>query len=267
MERAKAAREVATANGDAAKLGAIMRQESALQVRAYQEEADAARRVAQAIRDAADRKEQELVATGQLTAAKREEIDAARRSADMKDIEGQKADILADKTRRLADSESARTAVLEKQIEVQEKALQLAERQRALEERKKTAFDTAGNVVNAQVDTLTSIMNTLKGYGLSEDVARREAQRFINPNGQVNYGAGNSEGGASLSDTLRRVAERVQGGGQPVGSAPPAPGGAARTVNINIGGRSTPINVAAQQDSDNLVGLLRQLENSQGTAA
>jgi hypothetical protein len=51
------------------------------------------------MREAASAKEQELRATGALTAAKREEIEAARRSADLKDIEAQKADILADKTR------------------------------------------------------------------------------------------------------------------------------------------------------------------------
>ena len=39
-----------------------------------------------------------------------------------------------------------------------------------------------------------------------------------------------------------------------------------RTVNINMSGRSTGINVASQGDSDALVGLLRQLENGGGTA-
>lgn len=41
----------------------------------------------------------------------------------------------------------------------------------------------------------------------------------------------------------------------------------ARTVNVNIGGRSTPINVASQADSDNLVAMLRQLETAAGRAA
>ncbi len=67
------------------------------------------------------------------------------------------------------------------EIETQEKAIALQERQRALEERKKTAYDTAGNVVNAQGETLTSIINTLKGYGLTEEQARQSTQGYINP--------------------------------------------------------------------------------------
>lgn len=236
---------MAAANLDGAAVGQLMRQETALQVQAAQESADAARPEVQAIRDAASARETELRATGQRTTVKRDDIEAARRSADLKDIEGHKTDILAQKIQALADSEQARTAVLEKQIETQEKALQQAERQRALEERKKTAFDTAGNVVNAQGETLTSIMGTLKGYGLSEDADRREAQKFINPNGRVNYGAGHSLGGLSLSDTLRIVAERARAGGAPVGVAKPA-AGASRTVNINIAGQKTAINVASQ---------------------
>jgi tape measure domain-containing protein len=50
-----------------------------------------------------------------------------------------------------------------------------------------------------------------------------------------------------------------------VAAAPQASG--SRTVNINLAGRNASINVASQADSDALVGLLRQLESSQGTAA
>jgi tape measure domain-containing protein len=268
LERVKSLREVANANGDAVKAGQLLREETALQVQAAQAQADASRREAQAIREAASAREAELKATGDLTAAKRAEIESARRNADLKDIEAQKADILADKIRKLADSEQSRTAVLEKQIEVQEKAIALQERQRALEERKRTAFDTAGNVVNAQGETLTSIINTLKGYGLSEDQARKAAQAYINPNGSVNYGAGNDLGGASLSDTLRILAERTKASAPTVGAAPaPAASGSTRTVNINIGGKTTAVNVASQADSDALVGLLRQLETAKGSAA
>ncbi len=268
LERVKALREVANANGDAAKAGELLRQETALQVQAAQAQAEASRNEAQAIRDAANAREAELRATGDLTTAKAAEIEAARRNADLKDIEAQKAEILADKIRKLADSEQSRTAALEKQIEAQEKAIALQERQRALEERKKTAYDTAGNVVNAQGETLTSIINTLKGYGLTEEQARQSAQRYINPNGQVNYGPGNSLGGSTLSDTLRILAERTKTAAPAQGAAPtPAATGGTRTVNINIGGRTTPVNVASQTDSDALVGVLRQLENARGTAA
>lgn len=55
------------------------------------------------------------------------------------------------------------------------------------------------------------------------------------------------------------------GEGTGTGAAQPA-AGASRTVNITIGGRVTPINVASQRDSDALVGLLQQLESAQRTA-
>lgn len=262
MERVKAAREVAAANGDEAAAAELTRQASILQMQAYQQEADSARAVAQAIREAAARKEDELRSTGALTLAKQQEISAARQSADLKDIEAQKAEILADKTRLLANSEQARTETLERTIAAQEKAIELAERQRALDERKRTAYDTAGNVVNAQGETLTSIMNTLKGYGLDDTKARDLAQRYINPNGQVNYGPGNSLGGSSLSDTLRILAEKTK-----AGSTSQAPAGGSRTININLGGRVTPINVASAADGTALETVLRQLESAMGSAA
>ncbi|MEP6587138.1 MAG: tape measure protein [Polaromonas sp.] len=46
-----------------------------------------------------------------------------------------------------------------------------------------------------------------------------------------------------------------------------APSGGTRTVNINLGGRTTRVNVASQSDSDALTAVLRQLESGQGTAA
>ncbi|WHZ11756.1 MAG: hypothetical protein OJF60_002195 [Burkholderiaceae bacterium] len=65
-----------------------------------------------------------------------------------------------------------------------------------------------------------------------------------------------------------QVADKSKGGAAGSAATPGAAGGTgARTVNINIGGRNTPINVASQADSDQLVGLLRQLETAAGRAA
>jgi tape measure domain-containing protein len=274
MERAKAAREVAEANGDAVKAGALSRQESALQVQAYQQEADSARAVAQAIRDAVARKEEELRATGALTAAKREEIEAARRSADLKDIEAQKADILADKIRKLADSEQARTAALEKSIAAQEKAIELAERQRALEERKRTAYNTAGEAVNMGGQTLISLIESLKGYGLDDKRAQEIARQFTDSKGDVPYFNNPGQrmyGADTLSMALQKAASQaLYGGGAKMGgtAAPAAPAaGSTRTININIGGRTSTVKVASEADGDMLVNILRQLQNAMGTAA
>ncbi len=264
LARTSAAREVAAANGDIVRVGRLQRQETALQVRAYEEEADAARRVAQAIRDAAARKEEELKASRGLTTAKREEIEAQRRSADLKELEAQKTDILAQSVRDLANSERARTASLEAQITAEEKALDLAERRLKLDERKRNAYDTAGNVVNAEVPTAASVTRDLTERGLTPDAARSEAAKFFNPNGSLNYGPGNNLGGSTLSDTLSRVAQR-NASGTAVSDKPQA--GTSHTVTINLDGNSKRIATATSADADNLAGVLRQLGQASGNAA
>lgn len=272
LERVKAAHEVALANDDAAKAASLQRQETMLQVQAAQLQADAARREAQAIREVTSQREAELRALGELTAAKRDELDAARRSADLKDLEAEKADILAQKTRDLANSEATRTAGLEQQIAAQEKALDLAQRQQALEERKRTSYNTAGEAVNMGGQTLMSLIETLKGYGLDDKKAQEIARQFTDSKGEVPYfdNPGQKKYGAdTLSMALQKAASQaLYGNGAPVaGSQQPAAGSASRTVNIKLNGRSSAINVASQQDSDALVGVLRQLENGKATAA
>ncbi len=44
------------------------------------------------------------------------------------------------------------------------------------------------------------------------------------------------------------------------------PQGAARTVNINLGGRQTRVNVASGADADALTGVLRHLESASRSA-
>jgi tape measure domain-containing protein len=58
-----------------------------------------------------------------------------------------------------------------------------------------------------------------------------------------------------------------QGTAAPAGTPKAAPAGGTRTVNINIGGHMTRVNVASQADSDALVAMLRNLESAKGTAA
>ncbi|NVM90837.1 tape measure domain-containing protein [Variovorax sp. SG517] len=236
IERANAMREVAQANGDATAATQAQMQATALQARAADEAAASARREAQAIREAADARENELRATGQLTAEKQAEVEATRRSADLKDLEAQKADILADKIRSLANSEQARTAALEASISAQEKALDLAERQLALENRRKGvdkngfSLDKAGNTINAGGATRTSVLEYLKGAGVTNDEQARRITNefadsrgdipFLNNPGQKKYGGD----GSTLSMALLKAAESVTFGAgnrqQPNASAP-----------------------------------------------
>lgn len=276
LERVKAQQEVAAANGNATKSAALLTQATDLQVRASRDSAAAAFAEAQAIRDAADTKERELKATGELTTAKKAEIETARKSADLKDLEGQKADILAEKIRALASSESARTAVLEQQITAEEKRIALMERQQALENKRLNrdkegySLDTAGNRVNVAVPTKASIYEQAKSAGLTEAQALKLSNDtplpYNGPGLRVGNGFDNGENwGTRLQDQINALKlKNAQLTSQtPVGNIPTA---GSKTVNIVINGRNTPVNVASQSDSDALTAILRQLESAAGTA-
>jgi len=162
-------------------------------------------------------------------------------------------------------------ALLEREAAAQEKAAE-AERKRLSIDKNGFSTDKSGNTINAQGETLTSIVNTLKGYGLDDAKAAELAKQYINPNGTMNYGAGNSLGGSTLSDTLRILAEqnKVSGGtmGMPPGAkTTPAPAGGNYTVNVNLNGGTTPIHTTTQADADILARLLSQLGSAKGTAA
>jgi accessory colonization factor AcfC len=88
---------------------------------------------------------------------------------------------------------------------------------------------------------------------------------FDNP-GQKKYG------GDTLSIALQKAAQQaLYGNGNAIGSMGNTGGtsqsSGSRTVNINIGGKNTAVNVASQADSDALVGALRQLETASTTAS
>jgi tape measure domain-containing protein len=109
-ERAMAIRDVAHASGDEATAARANEQAQQLQVQAARAAADAASHEAAAMRDSADAKETEARATGTLTAKKQAEIDATRDAAAAKDLEAQKADILASKLDGLTAAEQRRTS-------------------------------------------------------------------------------------------------------------------------------------------------------------
>ncbi len=81
----------------------------------------------------------------------------------------------------------------------------------------------------------------------------------------------NQQSTMALYNAARTAFERMTAGkigGMPQsGDVGRQPAGSTRTVNINVGGRSTPVNLASQADSDALVGVLRQLESARGSAA
>ena len=116
QDRAAAIAEVAKANGDAVTAAQANARSSQLQVQAARAAANADHQEAQAIRDKADAQEAEARATGTLTPAKQAEIDATRDAATAKDLEGQRADILASKLDALTAAEQRRTEAVKESL-------------------------------------------------------------------------------------------------------------------------------------------------------
>lgn len=246
LERAKAALEVAAAQGDSARAGQLATAITNLQIQASQAQAQAARDEAAAIRGGADARESELKARGELTAAAVSEIEARRQTANLKDLEAQKADILTSKILALANANGSETAsleaknaALERTISAQEKANALAERAMELE-RKRLAIDKEGfsvdkngNRIVQQVETRTSVANTLTGMGMSDAQARTVAAQLVDSLGNINLkSSGAYQEGDTLAAVLQKLAARYAGG-------PPAAAGSATvpqasTVNVRI---------------------------------
>ena len=280
-ERVKALQEVADAYGDSAKSSALAQQATGLQAKAAEQSATAARQEALAIRETADAKERELRATGELTAGKKAEIDAQRRSADLKDLEAQKADILAQKIRQLAASDHTRTDALERQIAAQEKQLDLIERQDALERKRagvdKDGFATAKDgqrlVMGNDLGTRTGIAAFLKAAGVDDDAKAREiANEFADSNGDIPYinnGAQIKYGGRSstISQAVLKAAEQYtfgkKGDSGKTPSTIPEPNSVRNvTVNLNNGdGRNYSV-PTTQQGADILESFMRQLADA-----
>jgi len=269
VERAQAQREVAEAMGDAAGAAEAQQQANLAQARAAEEAGAAARREAQAIREAADARERELRVLGQLTPEKQAEIDASRRSADAKELEGQKADILADKLRRL-------NGVLKEQVQL---TRELSEEEQNLQRgrtRDGISVDQWGRKLQmgGELNTRTGIANFLKSAGVTDDdAARRVANEFADRRGDIQYFDNpgmRKYGGSTISESVLRAAERITfaGSGSDGGSRSSRREERGRTVrvDINMNGRARGSVTTDEAGEDVLRGVLRDLQASQSVA-
>lgn len=228
MERVKAAQEVATAQGDAAKVTELATRATELQVRAAREQAEALRAEAAAMRAASDAREKELKARGELTAAAQDEIAARRRVADLKDLEAQKSDILAAKIYALAEANKSETATLEAKtsalerqnaaIERNNAAVQKSidlENQRLGQDRDHFATDKNGQkiVAGGDLNTATGIMKFLQEAGVRDvEQAKAITREFLDTQGNVQYSNNPGQlkyGGDTISMALLKAAERI----------------------------------------------------------
>jgi tape measure domain-containing protein len=163
----------------------------------------------------------------------------------------------------------------ERLIEAEEKRLALIDRADALERKRigvdKDGFSTGkdGNrfTAGSDISSLTGIAAFLKNAGVDDDKAARDiAREFADSRGNVQYADNPGQrkyGGDTLSMALLKAAEQytfgTDGGTPQQPSTIPKP---AVTVNLNLNGTTTAVNVASQDDADALVGLLQNLQTA-----
>jgi len=213
---------------------------------------------------AAEAERAELAAKGELTPAKQEEIDLRIRNAEAKQLEAQAGEQQVRQLQLEIDALRARNT-------------EASDYQRAQAEGQGGAQGGRGGnrLTVDQNDALASLVlkqqaGELGGDDLKVAQAAFQAASF---NRQVmeRYRAQFSLEGAQSVETAynqaRTILEQVQlAQGKTGAEANPqkAAQPAARTVNLNINGKSTPVNVASEADANNLVGALRQLESMAG---
>jgi tape measure domain-containing protein len=275
IERAKAAQEVAVAQGDSAKATAAATQVTNLQVQASQAAAEAARSEAEAIRQGADKREAELKARGALTAAAKEEIAARRQTADLKDIEAQKSDILTAKILALAQANKTETASLEAKNAAQERANAAAEKAIELENKRlnrdKEGFslDTSGQRVNMAVETKASIYEKAKQQGLTEEQALRLSNNTALPYNGISPHVPNANGDSGenwstrLQDEINK--QKLLNAANPSKSGTGS--GNSYTTNVTIDGAPLRINTSDAASDSNLQNVLRQLASARATSS
>ncbi len=178
------------------------------------------------------------------------------------------------------------TSALERQNIAQEKANAITEKATELENKRLNrdkegySLNTAGTRATQLIDNRASLFNEAKSRGLNEADALKVAKQFIDDNGrqtsprEINFAQGEnwkvafvkSVGDAILAAAQRNV-DAANHPTSPTGNPLPAPTGSTQTVNINIGGRTTAVNVASAADAAALMSVLRQLESAKGTSA
>lgn len=189
----------------------------------------------------------------------------------------------------------AGVSALEAEIATKQKALDLAQQAIDVENREKNvdkngfALNKDGGRQSVSTKTYGSIVEYFKKSGVAEDDALKLAKEFVDGEGKVPDYGNSSTGkrvygggaGGTLSNSLYQAVQQYKYGtgstnatSLGVNSRAAAAGGEtstagvssakSTTVNINIGGVTTPVNVASAADASNLQSVLQQLAAAQG---
>lgn len=255
----------------------------------------ALRAEAAALLDVARAEQAALSSSDPLLEQKKAEIQARIDNANMMRIEAdrqtekinltrQEIDLLRNRGAAAAQSSQAVVSGLEAEIAAQERANDLKQRAVDLENKRRgvdaSGFATnpaTGQTITAGGNTLLSLINEFKSYGLDDAKAQEQARQFVDSRGQVPFfnNPGQAKYGAStLSEAVQAAASQALYGkdGSSARQGPASTGtntsdGGKYVVTINLNGASSRVNVASASDAQVLTNLLRSLQDQAARAA
>lgn len=167
-----------------------------------------------------------------------------------------------------ADYTERQIALLEREAAAHQKVID-TENKRLNRDKEGFSIDpTTNKRVEIGVENQRSVYEKAKSQGLSEAQSLQVANQFMTASGEpIGWNAGGRNGamqGENWGTVLQKAIDKIVLSN----AANAAPGAtSSRTININIGGRTTAVRVASQSDASALTSVLRQLESSYGTAA
>ncbi|MGH8436118.1 MAG: hypothetical protein ACRERX_16945, partial [Pseudomonas sp.] len=210
---------------------------------------------------AAEANRAELAAKGELTTAKQEEIELRIRNAQAK----------------LQEAQAGEQQVRQLQLEID--AIRLRNTESTNAQNTTTGQGRGGNNANphmvtaSQNDAIASLVEkqtrgTLGADDLKTAQAAFDAANY-NRNVMQQYRSQFSLEGARSAETAynqsRNILEAVHALAAKKTDASGTPKAAGtKTVNINLNGKNTPVNVASDGDASNLTAVMRQLESLSG---
>lgn len=195
IEQQRAIYEVARARGDEGAATAAQNEIRRLEIQLLQLTAQAKRAEADAALASAEAKKAELIAADQYNGAKKLEIEAAIKAAEVKRMEGDIAEVTANKLRNLAQVQGSlkasadnATGAIYSQAAAFERLAEGVERV-GQGYRNKDGFtsDAKGNVQQQFIWTQASIVDYLQQAGLDDLLAERLSKDFLDSNGNVPY--------------------------------------------------------------------------------
>lgn len=164
---------------------------------------------------------------------------------------------------------------LEKTISAQEKANDLAQRAIDLENKRlnrdKEGFslNTAGDRVSMQGDNQRSVYENAKSQGLSDAQALQIAEKFIQNGQKIAPDGFNARAGENWGTALQKaidalVLQNAKTAASTGTSTPPSPASQIKTytVNLNVNGQNTPVNVASEGDAQALISALQRAKTT-----